>query len=229
MELGVKQTAELLGVSEKTIYRWIAGNSIPFYKVGAQYRFSKSALLAWTGAQSDSEPETATEHDCRVPSLLKALQTGGIFYRVEGPEVRVALKETLALMNLPDGLDRTQLLDQLCRREELGTTGIGKGIAVPHCRELKIGALNHPVAALSFPEQPVDFQALDGQPVHAFFTVLSPTPSQSIRLISRLAFALKNTVLAELLQHGAARNGILAAAEETDRLLTRTTPAEAVS
>ena len=86
------------------------------------------------------------------------------------------------------GLDPATVLEQLEEREKLGSTGFGRGVAIPHAR---IGGLNRPVAALLKLRQPVDFVAADGMPVDLVFGLLSPENSGATHLhalaaISRL-------------------------------------------
>jgi PTS system nitrogen regulatory IIA component len=86
------------------------------------------------------------------------------------------------------GLDPAVVLEQLDEREKLGSTGFGRGVAIPHAR---IPGLNRPVAALLKLPQPVDFAAADGMPVDLVFGLLSPENSGATHLhalaaISRL-------------------------------------------
>lgn len=68
-------------------------------------------------------------------------------------------------------LDRAVVLEQIKRREQLGSTGFGRGVAIPHAR---VKGLNRPVAAFLRLEAPVDFDAADGTPVDLIFGLLSP-------------------------------------------------------
>jgi PTS system nitrogen regulatory IIA component len=86
------------------------------------------------------------------------------------------------------GLDAGEVLEQLEERERLGSTGFGRGVAIPHAR---IGGLQRPVAALLKLRQPIDFAAADGLPVDLVFGLLSPENSGASHLhalaaISRL-------------------------------------------
>ena len=71
---------------------------------------------------------------------------------------------------LPD-CSEFNLFDQLIARERLGSTGIGQGVAVPHCR---LEGLAKPAAALIRLTQPVDFDAIDRQPVTLVFALIVP-------------------------------------------------------
>jgi nitrogen PTS system EIIA component len=86
------------------------------------------------------------------------------------------------------GLDRSEVLDRLEERERLGSTGFGRGVAVPHAR---IEGLRAPVAAFLRLEAPVDFSAADAMPVNLVFGLLSPQQSgaahlQALAAISRM-------------------------------------------
>ncbi|RKZ22547.1 PTS sugar transporter subunit IIA [bacterium] len=73
---------------------------------------------------------------------------------------------------LPVGDDKKELIYQrLLERENLGTTGIGKGIAIPHSRTL---ALKDVFVIVGRSKKGVDFNALDGKPVHLFFLIVAP-------------------------------------------------------
>jgi PTS system nitrogen regulatory IIA component len=78
------------------------------------------------------------------------------------------------------------LLEKLLKREELGTTAIGKGVAVPHCRAKGIKS---PALLLGLSEQGVAFAAVDGKPSHVFFLLVSPedNPGAGLRLLAAIA------------------------------------------
>jgi len=80
------------------------------------------------------------------------------------------LKELIGLLGM-DEKSEAILFKTLKRRENLGSTGIGKGIAIPHCRSLVVNRLR-----LAYGRKPggVDFKAIDGNPVHNFFLIVAP-------------------------------------------------------
>ena len=84
------------------------------------------------------------------------------------------------------GLDETQIFNNLVARERLGSTGIGQGIAIPHCR---LEGCNRVVGALVTLEEGVSFDAIDNQPVDLLFTLIVPreATSEHLELLSQLA------------------------------------------
>jgi PTS system nitrogen regulatory IIA component len=126
------------------------------------------------------------------------------------------LEEILGMMRLPEGLDLPRIRDLLCEREQVATTGLGDGVAFPHCRDIALPGLSFPVVSLAFLEHAIDFSAIDNQPVKIVFTLLSPSSAQSIRLMSRLAYAVRKPAFLEQLKAEAPRDSIFQAAKEVD-------------
>lgn len=92
--------------------------------------------------------------------------------------------------NTPD-LDADLLLQSLLARERLGSTGLGNGIAIPHCR---LKNLDHVMGALITLAEPIDFDAIDGKPVDIIFVLLAPAQALQEHLNALAA-------LAELFNH----------------------------
>ena len=87
-------------------------------------------------------------------------------------------------------LDQSQILDVLQKREKLGSTGIGDGIAIPHG---KIGALEDLVVAFGRSRNGVAFDSIDGKPVHLFFLLLAPEncTGQHLKALAKISKMLK--------------------------------------
>lgn len=80
------------------------------------------------------------------------------------------LKELIGLLKLDDKAEG-MLFKMLKRRENLGSTGIGRGIAIPHCRSLVVSKLR---VAFGRKTAGVDFRAIDEKPVNFFFLIVAP-------------------------------------------------------
>jgi mannitol/fructose-specific phosphotransferase system IIA component (Ntr-type) len=80
------------------------------------------------------------------------------------------LAELVGLLRLDERASGT-LLRIIQRRENLGSTGIGRGIAIPHCRSLVVSRLR---LAFGHREEGIDYQAIDGKPVCNFFLIVAP-------------------------------------------------------
>ena len=88
-------------------------------------------------------------------------------------------------------VDAEKAVEVLLEREKLGSTGIGEGIAIPHG---KLPGLPGVVGVLGISRPGIDFQALDGEPVHLIFLLLSPEAEANIHLkaLARISRLLKS-------------------------------------
>ncbi len=213
----------MLGVSEKTVYRWINEQNLPGYRLSGQYRFNRAEILEWaTANRINVSPAALGELETEaqsLPTLAEALQAGGIFYRISGRDKQSALAAVVEVLRLPDEVDREHLLQVLLAREQLASTGIGGGIAIPHVRSPIVLHVPKPTITLCFLETAVDFGALDGKPVRALFTLVSPTVRAHLNLLSRLAFALRDARFRALVDQEATREAILSEVEQLSQAL----------
>ncbi|MEX2608672.1 MAG: PTS sugar transporter subunit IIA [Gemmatimonadota bacterium] len=111
--------------------------------------------------------------------------------QLQGASKDEILKELISLLGL-DEKSEGILYKMLKRRENLGSTGIGRGIAIPHCRSLVVDELR-----VAFGRKPagVDFGAIDSQPVHHFFLIVAPpleVSNQYLPVLGKLAQFAKN-------------------------------------
>lgn len=88
-------------------------------------------------------------------------------------------------------IDADDLFRRLVNRERLGSTGLGKGIAIPHCR---IDNCTGPIGAMITLENPVDFDAIDGEPVDVLFALLVPEDAHDdhLKALATLAGAFND-------------------------------------
>jgi PTS system nitrogen regulatory IIA component len=83
-----------------------------------------------------------------------------------------------------------ELFEKLVQRERLGSTAIGDGIAIPHC---KLKEVESPLLVLAVSKKGVRFEALDGKPTHVFFLVISSpdNPGQSLQILAAIAYLIR--------------------------------------
>ncbi len=89
---------------------------------------------------------------------------------LEGTTKDEVLKELISLLKLDEKAEG-MLFKMLKRRENLGSTGIGRGIAIPHCRSLVVNRLR---VAFGRKASGLDFKAIDDKPVHFMFLIVAP-------------------------------------------------------
>ena len=108
--------------------------------------------------------------------------------RVSGK--KQALQELATHAARLTGLDERAVFEALLQRERLGSTGIGEGLAIPHGKLASLTRLFGLVARL---DKPIDFEALDGQPVDIIFLLLAPegAGADHLKALARVARALR--------------------------------------
>ncbi|HVM62503.1 MAG TPA: PTS sugar transporter subunit IIA [Verrucomicrobiae bacterium] len=228
MELCVREAAKLFAVPEKKICEWIKERGLPARRVGGEHRFNRAELLEWATARQIpisggifAEPEIGST---RAPILAEALETGGIFQGVNVTDGESALRTIVAHLPLPDDVDREFLVDLFVAREALASTGIGDGIAIPHVRNPVVLHVRKPLISLCLLPAPIEFGAMDGKPVHALFSLISPTVRTHLQLLSQLAFALRDAGFkAAVIRHAPAEE-ILKEARRVEASLSAASP-----
>jgi PTS system nitrogen regulatory IIA component len=107
------------------------------------------------------------------------------------------------------GLDAAAVAEGLVKREKLGSTGFGSGVATPHAR---IAGLNHVVGVFARLAQPIDFQAVDDLPVDIVFMLLSPVDAGALHLkaLARVSRRLRERGFVDKLRGAGSRDAIYA-------------------
>jgi PTS system nitrogen regulatory IIA component len=242
VQLTVREVSEFLDVAESTVIRWIKQRGLPAQHVAGQYRFNRAELLEWATAnrikvslemfdrlEADDEPS---------PSLVQALEGGGIFYHLPltlpsppppGGEGRVrgspdtnkdrALRALVEVLPVPEGTDRELLLRLFLAREASASTAIGDGIALPHVRNPIVLHVARPLVTLGFLDKPVDFGALDGKPVYTLFSLVCPTMRSHLQVLARLSHALHDGDFKRVVLRQGQRDEILREARRVEDTL----------
>jgi nitrogen PTS system EIIA component len=102
--------------------------------------------------------------------LQEFFSTDAISLQLRGGSKDEVLAELVGLLRMDERSSGT-LLRIIQRRENLGSTGIGRGIAIPHCRSLVVSRLR---LAFGHRAEGVEYQAIDGKPVCSFFLIVAP-------------------------------------------------------
>ena len=119
---------------------------------------------------------------------------------LQGTSKDEVLKELIGLLKLDEKAEG-MLFKMLKRRENLGSTGIGRGIAIPHCRSLVVNRLR---VAFGRKRDGVDFKAIDDKPVNFLFLIVAPpleVSNQYLPVLGKIAqFSKESDVPARLLE-----------------------------
>jgi PTS system nitrogen regulatory IIA component len=130
--------------------------------------------------------------------ILDVLSQDAILTDLKATDKRSVIEELSAPLAAIGNLDHSELVRVLQERERLGSTGIGKGIGIPHG---KLPALDKLLLGFGISRQGVDFESMDRQPTHLFFLLLTPenTAGLHLRLLARISRLLKDDVFRDQL------------------------------
>lgn len=201
MQLTARDAARLLGVSEAAMHKWLRSGELPATRVNERYRLNKVDLLEFASSRNLAiAPELLADLEPPdLPSLTEAIRAGGVHRDVSGTDKASILRAVVDRLPLPAQTDRARLHSVLLAREVLGSTGFGNGIAIPHPRNPIVLHIAKPAVAICYLDRPVDFEALDGKPVHTLITLVSPSTRAHLHLLAIVAAALRDPgVLAQL-------------------------------
>ncbi len=208
MKLTIDDISMCLNLPVKKIERWISQGRIPMKLDGRTCIFNESTLGKWASLHhlqfqlpnetSGKKKEAVISPDTEV--LLSAMKRGGVFHDLEGTDTNSVLEA--AAMRLPDFSEASKqlLYRRLQEREQLMSTGIGKGVAIPHPRTPLEDMGHESILTTFFLKNAVDFGSIDDKPVFVLFVLLSPTTKKHLNLLSRLAFCVRDDTFVSFLK-----------------------------
>ncbi|HUX14586.1 MAG TPA: PTS sugar transporter subunit IIA [Spirochaetia bacterium] len=218
MNLKIRDVAGMLHVSEKTIYRWIKEKRIPVYQINHQYRFSADEIRDWMSrnrVDAAGDNGVVEEAEERL-SISELLQRGGIFYKVEGDNVRDVIWNAVAIIPSPPEIPKETIAEAIYSRERMMNTAMGNGVAAPHARTPLIRSGKDENLSICFLDQPIDFGSLDGEPVHSIFIPLTASVQQHLEVLSKITFLCRQDEFMGLLRAQVARRELIAYVESRE-------------
>jgi len=116
-----------------------------------------------------------------------------IILELESENVESILQEVVKFLKRKDKISKEkELYEKLVQREKLGSTAIGEGVAIPHC---KLKGVKNPVVMLAISKKSTDFCSLDGKPSHIIFLVVSSpdNPSVNLQILAAIAHLVRKS------------------------------------
>src|SRR5260370_9932313 len=126
-----------------------------------------------------------------------------------------SMVENLAASGNIKGADQEGIIAAILKREELGSTGIGKGVAVPHTKHSSVDKL---VATIALSREGVEFSSLDGENVHILFLLVSPPdrPGDHLRALENISRHLRNDNFCNFLRQAGSAPPVIDLLDEAD-------------
>ncbi|MDY0374255.1 MAG: PTS sugar transporter subunit IIA [Desulfobacterium sp.] len=221
MKLTIEEIARRLDLNLETLDRWIRQGRIPVTKKGNEGVFNEPELKRWARSHRRSYRMSPRSDKNEIQQggcvLTSAMERGGVFEGVQGGDKPSVLKNCVALVpDLPLEF-QAPLYNQLLEREALISTGVGRGVAIPHPRNPLDQGISSPVVGTFFLDQPVDYEAIDDQPVFVLFLILSPTVQGHLTLLSRLSYCLRDGTFVSFLKKIPGREAFLARVKKMEK------------
>jgi PTS system nitrogen regulatory IIA component len=196
--LTIQEVASMLGTDVRRVERMAQRGEIPFQKIGGRFRFNRAEVTEWlqqrVGGMSDehlaqvdagmTEQRQAPEDESIIAPLLRIeAVTTNLGSRTKDSTLRelVALVEKTGLV-----LNAQELVEAVLHREELHSTAMENGIAIPHPRRPLPYALTEPVLAVARTTGGIAFGAPDGRLTDLFFLTASQDDRHHLHILARL-------------------------------------------
>ena len=202
--LTIDEVAKYLRVSERTVYEWAQKGEIPAGKIGTVWRFKKSELEKWVNERL---------------SVNKLIPQGGNIHlkTIVSPDRIIFLNFSAkrdALLAMVDNIstapqikNKQELAQEILRREDLMSTAIGRGIAIPHIR---LSSITDLVVSVGISRADItDFQTLDGEPVRLLLMIAAAYNQHAYYLQTLSFFSAR-------LKNGNLRNALLASSDSQE-------------
>ena len=183
--------AQYLQLAEKTVLRMAQRGEIPAAKVASQWRFLKPVVKDWLATQMVSMPRVAAAPTIQEtgPSLCQVMHPDLMSLNMTPGSKEKILRQLIAPLQKTGFLSSPDaLLQSLIERENLMSTGVGHGIAIPHPRKPLKNLFSEPAIALGICPEGTPFGAIDDQPVHLFFLICAPSDGIHLELMAKIAW-----------------------------------------
>ena len=197
--LTIDEVAKYLRVSERTVYDWAQRGEIPSGKIGTVWRFKKTELERWVNERLSVSKLTPQGGNIHLESIVSPDRIIFLNYSAKR-DALLALVDNISTS--PQVKNRQELAQEILKREDLMSTAIGRGIAIPHIR---LSSITDLVVSVGISQTDIiDFQALDDEPVRLLFMIAAATNQHAyyLQTLSFFSARLKNREL---------RNALLAA------------------
>ncbi|GHU64488.1 PTS fructose transporter subunit IIA [Spirochaetia bacterium] len=187
--LTIEEVAKYLRVSERTVYDWAQKGEIPSGKIGTVWRFKKSDIEKWVNDRLSANkllPQSGSVHLETIISPDRILFLNHSSKR----DALMALVDNIA--TAPQIKNHQELAQEIIRRDELMSTAIGRGIAIPHVRLSSVMDL---VVSVGISQTNIiDFQALDDEPVRILIMIVAAYNQHAyyLQTLSFFSAKLKN-------------------------------------
>ncbi len=193
----LSETAKYLKLAERTVLRMVHRNGIPCAKVASQWRFLRTVVDDWLITRMKVVPQNdlagLIASGLDIVPLSRLIREELILTDLQpGPKDRVLHQLVQPLLEQKIIENGEAFVEKLLQRERLVSTGIGKGVAVPHLRKPQDNPRGEPVLVVGLCREGTDFDALDGRKTYLFLLLCTDSEVVHLRVLAKLNTILGN-------------------------------------
>ncbi|MGI5055579.1 PTS sugar transporter subunit IIA [Treponema socranskii] len=203
--LTIEEVANYLRVSDRTVYDWAQRGEIPAGKIGTVWRFKKSEVEKWVNERLSSSGDRIKDDVVQVKNILAPKR---VIFISQTSRHDALVELATALSSAPQVKRSDELISEILKREDLMSTAIGRGIAIPHVR---LSSVTDLVMAVGVCKTPViDFQPIDDMPVSLLFMIAAAYNQHSyyLQTLSYFSAKLKKKELRDSLLNAATTDDV---------------------
>jgi PTS system nitrogen regulatory IIA component len=223
--LTLRQLAEHLQLSERTIYRLLGRGQLPGFKVGGHWRFRRSVVDYWLdlrmGRMSPAElREMDQEWRSSALCLSDALAVENALLPLAGGSPRDLVRQFIEAVTFPEPVDAELLQSRVWEREQLASTATEGGVAFLHTARWDGRAMHrHDLFAIGRLPAAVDFGALDGDRTDVLLLVLARDTRQHLLLLAKAARLCRQPGLLDAVRAAASGQEVVGLVRKAEAIL----------
>ncbi len=223
--LTLKQLAEHLQLSERTVYRLLGRGELPGFKVGGHWRFRRAVVDYWMDLRMEriSPPHLrAMEAEWRTSgcSLSEALAPENALLPIQAGSRRAMIESLIRKVTFPEPVDVDEVVRRVWEREELASTATECGAALLHTARWEGRALRRgDLLAIGRLPAPVGFDAFGAIPTDLLFLLLARDPRRHLILLARVASLCRHPGFLEGVRSATAAAAVVTLVRDTEHVL----------
>jgi PTS system nitrogen regulatory IIA component len=187
----LSEVALYLRLAEKTVLRMVHKGQIPCAKVASQWRFLRSMIDDWLLAKMRVVPQNdlvrLIESSPEAVPLARLLKEENVVLRIRPGTKEEVLRQLVRPLLRSKFIDREKpFVDKLLQREEIISTAMSRGVAIPHLRKPQENPSGGPVLVVGICPEGTNFEAPDGEKTRLFFLLSTHSDVVHLRILAKV-------------------------------------------
>jgi len=149
--------------------------------------------------------------------IVDVIKRGGIYRDIAGDNIKEVLETFINLLPPIPSVPKDTLLKAVLEREALMSTGIGKGIALPHPRSHLLGSEAEQIICIAFLQNPVDWNSIDGEKVDTLLLIISASTKQHLHTLSTINYFCRQNDFCTMLKERSSLEKLLSFIGEVEK------------